>query len=88
VLFSLLHPFLWQWEGGWLWDGGRLTLTLTAKGLFSTAAVFTSSLWFYYVRFMSANPARSLIPCFTAHATKNLGVCAVKAAQGFVAGWW
>ena len=82
VLFAVLHPFLWQWEDG------ELTLTFNAKGWFSTAAVFASSLWFYTVRFMPLNPSNSLIPCFTAHATKNLGVFAVKAAQGFVSGCW
>jgi len=50
--------------------------------------VFAGSLWFYAVRFASWNPQRSLLPCFAAHAAKNLGVIAVKAAQGFVVGWW
>lgn len=88
VLFALLHPFLWAWQGGWIWDGGRLDLTLTMKGWFSTGTVFASSLWFYAMRFSGLNPQRSLIPCVTAHATKNLGVIAIKAAQGFVVGWW
>ena len=88
VLFAALHPFLWQWRGSLPWSDGRLTLTFTAKGWFSTAAVFTSSLWFYAVRFIPMNPSKSLIPCFTAHATKNIGVFAVKAVQGFVSGWW
>jgi uncharacterized protein len=82
LLFALLHPFLWAWEDdGFEW-------TLTAKGWFSTALVFTSSLWFYYIRFAKFNPSKSLIPCIVAHATKNLGVFAIKAAQGFIAGWW
>lgn len=82
VLFAALHPFLWSWE-----DTG-FTWTLTAKGWFSTATVFTASLWFYTVRFASFNPHRSLLPCIIAHATKNLGVIAIKGAQGFLAGWW
>ena len=82
VLFAVLHPFLWKWDdGGFAW-------TFTAKGWFSTAAVFISSLWFYAVRFASFNPHRSLLPCVAAHATKNLGVIAIKGAQGFLAGWW
>lgn len=82
VLFAALHPFLWSWEDG------RFTWTLTAKGWFSTATVFTASLWFYAVRFASFNPHRSLLPCIIAHAAKNLGVIAIKGAQGFLAGWW
>ncbi|MFA6288689.1 MAG: CPBP family intramembrane glutamic endopeptidase [Opitutaceae bacterium] len=88
VLFAALHPFLWEWKDGWPWAGGRLELTLTAKGWFSTVTVFASSLWFYTVRFARFNPQHSLLPCFAAHATKNLGVILVKAAQGFVSGWW
>jgi hypothetical protein len=82
LIFSALHPFLWSWEDGvWTW-------TLTAKGWFSTGAVFASSLWFYTVRFAFYNPQHSLIPSITAHATKNLGVFAIKGVQGFVVGWW
>ena len=87
VLFAALHPFLWEWKGGWLWTDGSLELTLTAKGWFSTVTVFVSSLWFYTVRFARFNPEHSLLPCFAAHAMKNLGVILVKAAQGFVGGW-
>ena len=82
VLFSALHPFLWHWTDG------HLQWSLGLKGWFSTAAVFLSSLWFYFVRFARFNPERSLLPCFAAHAAKNLGVIAIKAAQGFLVGWW
>lgn len=81
VLFALLHPFLWQWDE-------HFALTLTTKGAFSTAMVFLASLWFYTVRFARWNPAQSLAPCIAAHAAKNLGVIAIKAAQGFLVGWW
>lgn len=81
VLFALLHPFLWQWDK-------TFTLTLTAKGAFSTAMVFLGSLWFYTIRFARWNPDHSLAPCISAHATKNLGVIAIKAIQGFLVGWW
>lgn len=80
--FALLHPFLWEWK-----DGG-LQLHLGAKGWFSTALIFAGSLWFYAVRFLPANPTRSLLPCIAAHAAKNLGVIAIKYAQGFVGCWW
>ncbi len=80
--FALLHPFLWEWRDASLhFQGG-------AKAWFSTAAVFAGSLWFYAVRFFPLNPTRSLLPCVAAHATKNLGVIAIKYAQGFVDGWW
>ena len=80
--FALLHPFLWEWKNG------GLVLHPGAKGWFSTAMIFAGSLWFYAVRFLPANPARSLLPCIAAHAAKNLGVFAIKYAQGFVSGWW
>ena len=81
LVFAAVHPFLWTWD-----DDG-LQFDFGAKGWFSTAAVFVSSLWFYFVRFMPSNPKHSLLPCFAAHATKNLAVFAIKAAQGFVVGW-
>ena len=82
LLFAAVHPFLWTWD-----DDGLQFDMMSAKGWFSTGAVFVSSLWFYFVRFMPANPKHSLLPCFAAHATKNLAVFAIKAAQGFVVGW-
>ncbi len=82
VLFAALHPFLWRWD-----DAG-FALTLTAKGWFSTAAVLATSLWLYAARFGAWNPTRSLLPCIAGHAAKNLGVFAIKYAQGFVGGGW
>ena len=82
VLFALLHPPLWNWD-----DNG-LTLHAGAKAWFSTMAILATSLWLYTVRFFGLNPQRSLLPCFVAHAAKNLGVFAIKYAQGFVGGWW
>jgi len=81
AIFALLHPFLWEWNEGF-------TLTLTAKGIFSTSAAFAFSLWFYAVRFASWNPRHSLLPCFVAHGFKNLGVIVIKAVQGYIVGWW
>jgi len=84
VLFAALHPFLWAWD-----HDQPLHLTLTAKGWFSTGAVFANSLWFYAMRFSARlNPKASLLPCVAAHASKNIAVFAIKAAQGFVVGWW
>jgi len=82
ILFALFHPFLWEWE-----DAG-FQLTLTLKGAFSTAVVFAASLWFYFLRFARCNPQHSLLPCIIAHMTKNLGVIVIKAAQGFLVGWY
>lgn len=82
VLFAALHPFLWRWD-----DTG-FAITFGAKGWFSAAVVFATSLWFYAVRFATWNPARSLLPCFAGHAAKNIAVVAVKAAAGFMGGLW
>ncbi len=80
--FALLHPFLWEWREG------SLHLQGGGKAWFSTAAIFAGSLWFYTVRFLPQNPRRSLLPCIAAHLTKNLGVIAIKGAQGFLGSWW
>lgn len=82
LVFALAHPFLWTWKDG------ALHFNFGVKGWFSTAVVFVASLWFYTVRFWPLNPTRSLVPCIAAHAAKNLGVFAIKYAQGFVSGWW
>lgn len=77
LLFAAIHPFIWKWD-----DDG-FAFTFTPKGWFSFSAVFAASLWFYACRFSSWNPSRSLLPCFSAHLTKNIGVIVIKAAQGF-----
>lgn len=82
LLFAALHPFLWEWT-----DAG-FTLKLNAKGAFSTAIVFATSLWLYIARFAAWNPSHSLLPCIAGHAAKNAGVIAIKLAQGFVVGLW
>jgi membrane protease YdiL (CAAX protease family) len=82
LLFALLHSFLWDWIGN------GLTFHAGAKAWFSTTAIFATSLWLYSVRFFGLNLQRSLLPCFIAHATKNLGVFIIKYVQGFVDGWW
>ena len=82
VIFAALHPFLWRWD-----DTG-FAFTFSAKGWFSTGAVFATSLWLYAARLAAWNPSRSLLPCFAAHAAKNIGVVAIKAAAGFMAGLW
>lgn len=84
LLFAILHPFLWHWEGGMPWTDGHLAWTFGLKGWFSTAVVFASSLWFYCVRFARFNQQKSLLPCFAAHGVKNLAVIVIKAAQGFL----
>ena len=66
----------------------ELRLSLTPKSIFSTSILFFNSLWFYFVRFFRMNPYRSLLPCFAAHFTSNLGVFAIKALQGKVEGFY
>lgn len=80
--FAALHPFLWRWD-----DAG-FALTPGLKGWFSTAIVFSTSLWFYVARLAPWNPRHSLLPCVAGHAAKNLGVVAIKAATGFMGGLW
>ena len=80
--FALLHPFLWRWD-----DAG-FALTLTQKGFFSVVVVFAMSHWLYAARFAPWNATQSLLPCFAAHAAKNAGVVVVKAASGYMSGWW
>jgi membrane protease YdiL (CAAX protease family) len=80
LAFALFHPFLWRWDDG-------LSLTVGVKGFFSTGIVFTLSLWLYAARLGPWNPERSLLPCIAAHAAKNLGVVAIKAATGYIDGW-
>lgn len=90
LLFALMHDFLWQlsrpedaawWE---LWRG--FSVNFTPKGFFSFGAVFITSLYFYALRFHPKNAAHSLLPCFAAHAARNIAVFAIKAAQGHVVG--
>lgn len=85
IFFAAIHPYLWEFpeDTPW-WEFWKISIVATPKGIFSTAIVFTNSLWFYYVRFFRANPLRSLIPCFAAHLASNLGVFAIKAIQGKV----
>lgn len=82
LAFAFLHPFLWSWQCG------SLHLQPGPKAWYSTTAIFLGSLWFYFVRFMPANPRHSLLPCVTAHVARNLSVFAVKLAQGHISGWW
>ncbi len=91
-LFAALHPYLWEmknWEMARFFEAEnwRITWQFTPKAWFTTAMLFAGSLWFYAMRFSGFNPQRSLLPCFAAHFTKNAGVIAIKAAQGFLVGW-
>lgn len=82
VAFALLHPFLWSW------DENGFELTLTRKAWFTTGMLFATSLWLYAARLARWNPTRSLLPCFAAHAARNAGAIALKAASGFVGPMW
>lgn len=80
LIFSLLHPYLWEWT-----DSG-FALTLGVMGAFSTAFVFIKSVWFYTLRVFPLNPRRSLLPCIAAHIAANVAVFVIKAVQGHVTG--
>jgi len=93
ALFALIHPFLWTYsvpEGvaAWRFWEASFGFDLSPKALFSAGFAFANSLWFYAARFGPWNPRRSIFPAFAAHAGSNLGVFAVKLAQGHVTGWW
>jgi membrane protease YdiL (CAAX protease family) len=85
LLFALLH---YQYyieipdEGGWL----DFQVSFNAKAAWSLLLLFVNSLWFYYMRFSKWNPGHSLLPCFAAHVSSNLGVFIVKLMQGHVTG--
>jgi membrane protease YdiL (CAAX protease family) len=79
LLFSLIHGHFWSNEAG-----EAFAWTFTTKAFFTTGILFANSLWFYALRFNPWNKNRSLFPCMLAHAASNLGVFAVKLAQGHV----
>jgi membrane protease YdiL (CAAX protease family) len=56
----------------------------STQGRISTIFAFVTSIWLYLARFNPLNPERSLIPCFTGHAVRNLAVFGVKWTQGFI----
>ena len=79
ALFAIAHPHLWTWEER------SLSIHLdSAKGWFSTTALFAKSLWFYFLRFAPFNRQHSLLPCFVAHLAVNVSTFAIKAQQGYV----
>jgi len=93
LLFTVAHPFFWDLDmpegvAGWQFWQGTLTWDFTFKPWFSSVFVFVNSLWFYTVRLWALNPRRSLIPCMAAHLASNLGVFAIKGAQGHVIAPW
>lgn len=68
LIFSVIHNFDLQ----------------SVQGRISTTFAFVTSVWLYLARFNPLNPERSLIPCFTGHAVRNLAVFGIKWAQGFI----
>ncbi len=68
LVFSAIHHFDLQ----------------STQGRISAVFAFVTSIWLYLARFNPLNPERSLIPCFTGHAVRNLAVFGVKWAQGFI----
>ncbi len=97
VIFSLLHQNLWNVEFPDAEGVGSFTRFL--RGTYSwqlgefynwwtTLALFANSVFWFYVRYSSKNPERSLLPCFAGHAAANAAVFFVKLAQGHVVGVW
>ena len=78
LIFALGHQYMWTTEDGF-------QLKLEAQPIIATLGILTFSLWAYALRFLPANPGRSLLPCFVAHAVHNLVVFGVKLATGHVA---
>lgn len=87
ILFAVIHPYMWHWNGDADWTG-KLTFDFSTIAVISTSFVFIKSLWYYTVRFYPLNPRHSLIPCIAAHFATNVGVFAIKAMQGHVVGWY
>ena len=85
AIFTLGHAQYWL-----LWGEssptGDLSLNFTTGSHWTLMILFANSLWFYAVRFNRFNPARSLLPCFAAHISSNIGVFAIKLFQGHVVG--
>ena len=83
IIFALLH---FQYYLEFPESGGMIpeSIKMDAKSGWSLLLLLLNSLWFYYLRFAPPNVYRSLIPCFAAHIASNIGVYAVKLAQGHV----
>ena len=82
LLFALGHVQYWiEWKGP---DKGYFEIILSAKSAWTLLILFVNSLWFYTVRFFPLNKKHSLLPCVAAHIASNIGVFAIKLAQGHV----
>ena len=92
LLFALMHDFLWQYQPAegkpWWHMQDAFSPSFTGNGWYSFSFAFAVSLYFYWVRFHPHNTVHSLLPCFLAHAARNVAVFAMKAAQGHVTGWF
>lgn len=87
VVFALLHfHFYLDWEDDAAWH--EFTLQLDTKAQWTLFILFANSMWFYFLRFCSLNPRRSLLPCIIAHVVSNLAVFFIKLAQGHVTSLW
>ena len=93
LVFTLLHPFLWTYElseeiPSWQFWKATWGLDFSTKAWFTSLFIFLNSIWFYWMRIHPWNSKQSLLPCFVAHVTSNLGVFIVKAIQGHVTQLW
>ncbi|MGF1451942.1 MAG: hypothetical protein ACFB21_07715 [Opitutales bacterium] len=101
ILFAVAHPFLWsvdfpepdptgQGPGGVTrYLHGEYSLRLDeGYQWWVTLMVGINSLFWFYVRYSSKNPKRSLLPCYAGHVAANITVFVVKLMQGHVVGVW
>jgi len=87
LLFALLH-YQYYITLSHNEDNLVLEINIGAKESWSLFILFINSLWFYSLRFLKWNPARSLLPCFAAHIASNVAVFFIKLGQGHVTGLW
>lgn len=87
LLFALVHTqYYTEVPEGAAWYA--FEFRFDAQSSWTLCILFLNSVWFYALRFGFGNRHQSLLPCIAAHVASNLGVFAVKLAQGHVVSWW
>lgn len=87
LLFALVHTqYYTEVPEGAAWY--QFEFRLDSQSSWTLCILFLNSVWFYALRFGFGNTHQSLIPCIAAHVASNIGVFAVKLAQGHVTSLW